>query len=160
MAALRAVVVPDLRASGRFAAEDRTRAARIAAAIARFGEAGVELPRGEIASETAERLAKLDRGERGDRGEIEVIGGEHDGPAVAILIEALRERGVVAHRFESAGASLPEPAAAPPAARDPRLAAEERAVALLRELWVDPLVAIYAGRGLRERNADSLVNLR
>lgn len=161
---MRAVVVPDLRASGRVAPEDPTRRARIAAALARFGVAGVELPRGEVASETAARLAAL------PRCEFEVVGGEQDEPAVAILIEALGERGVVARRFESTGgspkesigatASTPEPAAVPPDVRDPRLEAQARAVALLRELMVDPLVAIYAGRGLRERNADSLVNLR
>jgi hypothetical protein len=157
LAKARAVVVPDLRASGRSAPEDPTRRARIAAAIARFGEANVELPCGEVASETAARLARLDRGEIG---EIEVVGGDHDSAAVAILIEALRERGLAARRFESAHESPPEPAADLPEARDPRLAAEERAVELLRALWVEPLIAIYAGRGLRERNADSLVNLR
>ena len=151
---MRAVVVPDLRASGRVAPEDPTRRAAIAAALARFGEANVELPRGEVASETATRLAAL------PRCEFEVVGGELDEPAVAILIEALRERGVVARRFECASAAPPESAAAPPEVRDLRLEAEARAGALLHALLVDPLVAIYAGRGLRERNADSLVNLR
>lgn len=156
MAPVRALVVPDLHAGSSCEPEERSRRERIAAALARFGEGGVERPRGELAHETAERLAQQ------PRHEYEVVGGERDLPAVDVLLAALRERGLVARRFESVvSASLD---AAPPDAasvpRDPRCAAEERARALLRELGTDPFLAVYAGLGLRERNADSLVNLK
>jgi hypothetical protein len=156
MAPARALVVPDLHAGSSGQPEERSRRVRIAAALARFGEADVERPRGELAHETAARLAEQ------PRREYLVVGGERDQPAVEVLLAALCERGLVARRFEAAVPADPkvEPRGVASVPRDPRCAAEERARALLHELGADPLLAVYAGLGLRERNADCLVNLR
>jgi hypothetical protein len=149
----RVLVVPQLYAGPWGEGEEPSRVARITAARARFGAANVELPRGERAHETAARVAAL------PHGEWQILGGVHDEAAVALLIDALHVRGLAARRFESddgAGAAAAAGPAGP--AFDPTGAA--RLELLLRALGVDPALAIYAGNGLRERNADGLVNLR
>jgi hypothetical protein len=149
VAPTRVLVVPELHAGPWPADDEPSRRLRVAAARARFGDANVELPRGERAGETAARLAAA------PRCDLWVVGGAQDEPAVAVLLDALREQGLAAHRFEAAeGGSTTSPALPATAA------AESRVELLLRALGVDPALALYAGRGVRERNADSLVNLR
>jgi hypothetical protein len=147
VASTRVLVVPELHAGPWPDGEEPSRRTRIAAARARFGAANVELPRGERAGETAARIAA------GSKCELQILGGVNDDAAVAVLLDALRERGLAASRFEAAD-GMDAAAAAQP------LASEPRVEHLLRALGVDPPLAIYAGLGLRERNGDSLVNLK
>jgi hypothetical protein len=80
-------------------AGDRQRLAWIACARRRFTGSPFDEARGELAAETAERLAKS-----GDGRALVLVGGPRDDAAAAVLDAALRERGLDVRRFEPAPA--------------------------------------------------------